>query len=176
MQDLSVQAKNSSIVIRTITEADFRQFWPCFQTIIQAQSTYAFDPAMTYDQAYQLWCELPHKTFVAVHDNQILGSYYLKPNAQGPGAHVCNCGYIVTEAARGRGLARMMCEHSQQVAVELGYKAMQFNAVVATNVVAVALWKKLGFRILGTVPNAYKLKGQDYVDSYIMYKELAPHE
>eukprot|EP00980_Cylindrotheca_fusiformis_P005500 scaffold1170_cov122-Cylindrotheca_fusiformis.AAC.8 len=129
-----------------MTRLDFESFWPCFKSVIQAQETYAFDPNMTLEEAYRLWCELPLKTFAFVDgDEHILASYYMKPNGMGPGDHICNCGYMVDAKAQGRGIARQLCEHSQRIAKELGFKAMQFNAVVSTNVVAVALWKKLGF-------------------------------
>ena len=98
--------------------------------------------------------------------------YYLKANAGGPGDHVSNCGYMVSEAARGRGVARLMCEHSQQVARERGFLAMQFNSVVSTNEVAVALWQKLGFEIVGRLPRAYRHARLGFVDSLVMFKWL----
>ncbi|WP_120511885.1 GNAT family N-acetyltransferase [Photobacterium salinisoli] len=159
-------------MIREMDAADFEQFWPEFRRIIQAQETYAFDPEMSREQAYTLWGEMPLKTFVCVEGDIVLGSYYLKANAMGPGNHVCNCGYMVTKAARGKGVARAMCEHSQRVALEQGFSAMQFNSVVSTNEVAVKLWQKLGFQIVGTLPGAYRHKTQGLVDCYVMYKQL----
>ncbi|EXJ11276.1 ribosomal-protein-alanine acetyltransferase [Nitrincola nitratireducens] len=159
-------------MIREMTKSDFEAFWPCFETVIQAQETYAFDPKMSFEEAYELWCIMPMKTFVFEENQQILGSYYIKPNAMGPGNHVCNCGYMVTEAARGKGIAKRLCEHSQDQAMTLGFEAMQFNAVVSSNEVAVQLWQKLGFKIIGTIPRAYRHGKLGHVDSYIMYKAL----
>lgn len=159
-------------MIREITKSDFEQFWPTFSDVIMAQQTYAFDPNMTFDQAYELWCQLPLKTFVFVEGETVLGSYYIKPNAMGPSSHISNCGYMVSSEARGKGIARLMCEHSQQIAIELGFSAMQFNSVVSTNEVAVKLWQKLGFEIIGTIPKAYVHKELGLVDSYIMHKWL----
>lgn len=159
-------------MLREIREGDFELFWPTFESIISERETYAFDPEMSFDEAYQLWCKSPLKTYVWEEYDQILGSYYIKPNALGPSSHICNCGYMVSERARGKGLARKMCEHSQHVALKLCFRAMQFNSVVSTNTVAVELWRKLGFKIIGTIPDAYLLKGKAYVDSYIMYKSL----
>ncbi|CZF81954.1 putative acetyltransferase YhhY [Grimontia celer] len=159
-------------MIRKITPQDFQSFWPTFSSVILAEEAYAFDADMTFEQSYQLWCEAPLKTFVFVEDDVVLGTYYIKPNAMGPSRHICNCGYMVSDQARGKGIARQMCEHSQQVAVELGFKAMQFNSVVSTNEVAVKLWQKLGFDIIGTIPKAYKHPRIGYVDSFVMYKWL----
>nr|WP_255229692.1 GNAT family N-acetyltransferase [Pseudoalteromonas sp. HM-SA03] len=80
---------------------------------------------------------------------------------------------MVSSLARGKGVARLMCEHSPQQALALGFEAMQFNSVVSTNEVAIKLWQKLGFTIIGTIPKAYKHGKLGLVDSYIMYKWLA---
>lgn len=158
--------------IRPITEADFDQVWPIIREVVQAQETYAFDPEMERDAAWRLWVELPTATYVAEQDGQILGSYYIKPNAAGPGDHVCNCGYMVSPAARGQGIAGRLCAHSLEMARELGFEAMQFNSVVATNTVAVALWQKHGFQIVGTLPRAYRHRSLGLVDCYVMHRAL----
>ncbi|MBX8532590.1 GNAT family N-acetyltransferase [Pseudomonas cichorii] len=160
------------IQIRPMTHDDFEIFWPTFQAVVVAQETYAYDPALTREQARDLWMGLPLHTLVAEEDGQLLGSYYLKANAVGPGNHVSNCGYMVTEAARGRGVARLMCEHSQQLARESGFLAMQFNSVVSTNEAAVALWSKLGFATVGRLPRSYRHLQLGLVDCLVMFKWL----
>ncbi len=151
---------------------DFHLFWPTFKRILEDQETYAFEPNLPFEEAHALWCLSPQKSFVAKEKNKVLGSYFIKPNASGPGSHICNCGFIVRPDARGKGVAKRLFWHAQKTAVDLGYLAMQFNSVVSTNEVAVDLWKKLGFRIIGRIPNGYKHRKYGYVDSYIMYKEL----
>ena len=158
--------------IRPITAADFDQVWPIIQAVVQSQETYALDPAMDRDAAWKLWVGLPKATFVAERDGQILGTYYIKPNAAGPGSHVCNCGYMTAEAARGQGVASALCAHSLDMGRELGFLAMQFNSVVSTNQVAVALWKKHGFEVVGTLPKAYRHRTQGLVDCYVMFRAL----
>jgi ribosomal protein S18 acetylase RimI-like enzyme len=161
------------IHIRPMLREDFPRFWPTFQAVVAAQETYAYEPGLTQAQAQALWLDLPAHTLVAEEDGVLLGSYYLKPNAAGPGSHVCNCGYMVTEAARGRGVARLMCEHSQALAKDNGFLAMQFNSVVVTNEVAVALWRKLGFDVVGRLPKAYRHARLGLVDCLVMFKALA---
>lgn len=161
------------IHIRPMTAADFELFWPTFEAVVRARETYALDPAMTFDQARQLWLDVPLWTLVAEQDGELLGSYYLKANAAGPGAHVGNCGYMVCEQARGHGVARLLCEHSQKLARQEGFLALQFNSVVASNEVAVALWCKLGFETVGRLPRAYRHATLGLVDCLVMYKWLA---
>lgn len=164
------------INIRPMIAEDFERFWPTFHAVITARETYAYDPLLTREQALHLWLELPLHTFIAEDDGQLLGSYYLKANAAGPGSHVSNCGYMVTEVARGRGVARLMCEHSQKVATDNGFLAMQFNSVVASNEVAVALWQKLGFEVVGRLPRAYQHARLGLVDCLVMFKWLVAEQ
>lgn len=158
--------------IQLMTEADFEQFWPTFQSIVKLQQTYAFDPDISKAQAFQLWCAQPLQTFVAIENGKVLGSYYIKANASGPSDHVSNCGFMVSDKARGKGVARQLCEHAQKQAIAFGFKAMQFNSVVSSNEVAVKLWQKLGYEIIGTAPKAYRHKTLGFVDTFIMYKWL----
>jgi ribosomal protein S18 acetylase RimI-like enzyme len=65
-----------------------------------------------------------------------------------------------------------MCEHSQAEALRLGFRAMQFNMVVVTNLAAVHLWKKHGFQIVGTLPKAFRHRQLGYVDAHVMFKRL----
>ena len=160
------------MIIREAQEQDFQQIWPIFKDIVSAGETYGFDPHTTEKQAFQIWMQLPVKTFVCIENDQVLGTYYLKTNNSGPGAHVCNCGYMVSGKARGKGLATSMCEHSQDIARELGYKAMQYNFVASSNEGAVRLWQKLGFDIVGTLPGAFNHPDKGLVDAFVMYKWL----
>lgn len=158
--------------IREANYDDWDSIWPIFSEIVTAGETYAFPTNSTKDQAVKIWLETPRKTFVCEDSNQIIGSYFLKTNQAGPGSHVCNCAYMVASKARGRGAAKLMCEHSQSTALALGYKAMQFNFVVSTNHGAVSLWQKLGFEIVGRLPRAFNHRQKGYVDALVMYKWL----
>ena len=158
--------------IREATAEDFDQIWPIFREIAQAGETYAYPRDITREQAFQAWMIAPRKTYVFEENGIVLGTYYLKTNQAGPGEHVCNCGYMVSSKARGRGLATTMCEHSQRIAVELGYHAMQFNFVASTNHGAVRLWHKLGFETVGRLPKAFNHPSQGFVDALVMYKWL----
>lgn len=160
------------MIIRPANENDSEQIWPIFREIALAGDTYAYPTDISEDEAMDVWLRLPRETYVFEEAGQILGTYYLKTNQAGPGDHVCNCGYMVSSSARGRGLATAMCEHSQTIARALGYRAMQFNFVAASNEGAVRLWSKLGFDTVGRLPKAFKHPALGYVDALVMYKWL----
>ena len=159
--------------IEEASEEDFDAIWPIFREIASTGETYGYPQDIDKARACSLWIHQPSKTFVCRENGEILGTYYIKSNQMGPGSHVANCGYMVSSAARGRGLASAMCQHSQEVALELGFKAMQFNFVASSNEVAVKLWEKLGFKIVGRLPKAFEHAKLGYVDALVMYKWLA---
>lgn len=162
------------ITIRRFEQADWPAVWQIIKPVFRAGETYSFPPDISEEEAHDLWVIVPAATYVAIDgDNTILGTYFLKPNQPGHGAHICNCGYIVAEQARGLGIASRMCDHSQQEALARGYLAMQFNLVVSTNEGAIRLWKRKGFSTIGTIPNAFRHPQQGFVDAYIMFKQLA---
>lgn len=161
------------IDIRSFAQSDWAATWKIIEPVFRAGETYAFSPDITEEEAYNAWIEVPTATFVAVDENNdIVGTYYIKKNQPGLGSHICNCGYIVSEGSRGNGIASEMCEHSQKEAISRGFRAMQFNLVVSSNEGAVRLWKKLGFALVGTIPEAFQHHKLGYVDAFVMYKKL----
>jgi L-amino acid N-acyltransferase YncA len=158
--------------IREASEKDFNEIWPIFHEVVSVGETYAYARDTTKSQALDIWVTTPRKTFVVEEHGRILGTYYIKTNQAGPGSHVCNCGYMVASKARAKGLATAMCEHSQHIAKDLGYKAMQYNLVASTNKGAIKLWTKLGFETVGTLPNAFNHPTKGYVNALIMYKYI----
>ena len=162
-----------TIDIRPIHGRDWADTWQVIGSVFRAGETYAFSPDISQGEAHRVWVEMPSETFVAADaDGRILGTYYIKPNQPALGAHVCNCGYIVREEARDRGIASEMCRHSQAEAVKRGFLSMQYNLVVSTNQAAVRLWKRHGFDIVGTLPNAFRHPSHGLVDAFVMYKQL----
>jgi len=159
--------------VREIEEQDWPAVWQMMEPVIRQGQTYPYARDMTTGGAHHMWLDVTEAAYVAVGESgEILGSYYIKPNQPTLGAHVANCGYMVAERARGRGVATQMCKHSQEEAVRLGYRAMQFNLVVKSNEASVHLWKKMGFDIVGTLTGAFDHPDHGYVDAYVMYKTL----
>lgn len=164
--------------IREFDPADWPQVWSILEPIFRAGETYAVPRDITSSEARQLWTQPSKKVFVALDARTecVLGTYYLRPNQDGPGGHVCNCGYAVASHARGRGIASTMCVHSQTEAVARGFLAMQFNLVAASNTGAVRLWTSLGFTTIGTLPMAFRHAEAGLVDAYVMFKTLGTTE
>lgn len=101
------------LTIRLVREGDADALWPILRDVVRAGDTYAIEPDLSQSRLMECWCEAPRATYVAESAGEILGTYYIRTNQAGGGSHVCNCGYITAPAARGRGVARALCEHSQ---------------------------------------------------------------
>jgi len=159
--------------IRQLQQEDWAALWPILRSTFEAGDTYAYAPDSSEAAIRTVWVERSTATFIAcAQDGRILGSYFIKPNQPALGAHVCNCGYVVASEAQGRGVATALCEHSQRIALSLGFRAMQFNLVVTTNERAIRLWRRLGFSVVGTLPGAFRHRDLGFVDALVMYKEL----
>lgn len=155
---------------------DFEKVWDIFKNVILTGDTYVFDPNTPKDSLYKHWFTDYMDTFVAVDNDEILGTYIIKPNQIDLGDHIANCSYMVNPKHQGRGVGKLLCEHSINHARDKGYLGIQFNVVVSTNDTAVKLWQKFGFEIIGKTPNGFRHKTLGLVDTYIMFKDLQVRE
>ena len=161
------------MAIRVANSADYDAIWAILEPMIRAGETYTLPREMSREDAMEYWFSPEKETFVWEENGMVLGTYFLKANQRGGGAHVVNCGYVTLAAAQGRGIARAMCLHSLGRAKERGFRAMQFNFVVSTNERAVKLWMSLGFETVGRLPGAFEHPEKGFVDALVMYRRLA---
>jgi len=158
--------------IRRATEDDFEALWPIFRAVIATGDTYVFAPETSREEAFAYWIGPGVASYVAEEDGRIVGMYKIVPNQRDLGSHVANASFMVDPTYGGRGSGRAMGTHCLREARRAGFLAMQFNFVVSTNKAAVALWQKLGFTIVGTLPKAFRHQELGYVDAYVMYRFL----
>src|SRR5207245_5199971 len=158
--------------VRGVKLEDADAIWRILEPMVRAGETYPVPREMNKDEALVYWMGTDHEVFVAEEDGEIVGTYFLKANQKGGGAHIANCGYMTAPHATGRGVAREMCAHSLERARQRGFRAMQFNFVVSSNERAVRLWLKSGFEIVGRLPKAFEHPTVGLVDAYVMYRQL----
>ena len=148
--------------------------WAVLEPVIRAGETFTWDRDTTEDEARRRWFkDAPGQAFVSVmSDGGVIGTGELHPNQGGAGSHVANAGYMVHPDHAGKGVARALCAYSLDTAREAGFRAMQFNAVVESNVRAVAAWQSLGFEVIGTIPEAFNHPALGFVGLHVMYRKL----
>lgn len=159
--------------IRRASGEDWPQIWPFFHAIVVEGETYAYPPHLSADDARALWMETPPGlTVVAVDGDLVLGSAKMGPNRPGPGSHVATASFMVSPAARGQGVGRLLGRYAVTWARGVGYRGMQFNAVVETNTVALRLWESLGFESLCVVPEAFDSRVHGLVGLHVMHQSF----
>jgi ribosomal protein S18 acetylase RimI-like enzyme len=152
--------------------ADDDAIWAMLEPVFRAGETYCLPRDIGRDDALGYWSGAPHKVFLIEEAGRALGTYFLTPNQRGGGGHVCNGGFVTSGAAQGQGVARAMLIHAIEAARSDGYRAMQFNFVVATNERAIAIWRDFGFDIVGRLPGAFLSPSRGYVDALVMYRQF----
>lgn len=159
-------------MIRKANKGDYDAVWNIFHSVIQTGDTYVFYPNTQKKDLEKHWFASYMHTYVFEEEGKILGTYIIKPNQLDLGSHIANGSYMVHPNAQGKGIGKKLCVHSLDLAKALKFYAVQFNIVISSNVAAVELWKKYGFKIIGTTPNGFQHKKLGLVDTHIMFKKL----
>jgi ribosomal protein S18 acetylase RimI-like enzyme len=160
------------MTIRPARPEDEDRIWEILAPICAAGEVFCVDPAGGRTDVLDYWAGGLHEVYVLEEDGVILGTSYLCPNQRGGGAHVANAGFATAPVAEGKGIARRLLEHALATAKAHGFRAMQFNFVVATNTRAIATWQAAGFAIVGRLPGAFAHPREGYVDALVMYRDL----
>ena len=158
--------------IRKALPEDNEAIWHIIEEVISKGDTYTFAPDSSKEVMLNYWCGEDKHTYVATDNEKIVSTFFIKDNQPGLGSHIANAGYMVAGKAWGKGIGKTIGEFSLEEAKRLGYRAMQFNIVVKSNARAVHLWQKLGFSIIGEIPDAFNHKENGFTNAYIMYRIL----
>ncbi|MDI3337107.1 GNAT family N-acetyltransferase [Defluviimonas aestuarii] len=158
------------MIIRDAGGGDADTIWAMLEPVFRAGNTYAIDRDIPREAALAYW--MGGHVFLAEEGGQPLGTFYIQRNRPGGGAHYCNCGFVTAPGSEGRGVARVMLDHALVKARALGFEAMVFNFVVASNTRAVALWQRYGFEEVGRVPGAFRQSVGEDADALVMFRRL----
>jgi ribosomal protein S18 acetylase RimI-like enzyme len=160
------------IEIRKATADDAEHVWQIIKEVLATGDAFVYYADSSREKMLAYWCGADRHTYVALVDGEVVGSFWLKENQPDGGSHIANAGYVTLPRASGNGIGRRMGEYSLEEARRLGYSAMQFNIVFKSNARAVALWQKLGFAIIGEIPDAFRDQQGRFGNAYIMYRKL----
>ena len=160
------------IEIRKAAATDADEVWNIIKEVIATGDTYVFNPASSKEKMLGYWLSQDKYTFVALLNGETVGTFLIKDNQPDLGSHIANAAYMTSPKASGQGVGKKMGEFSLAEARRIGYKAMQFNIVIKSNVRAVQLWQKLGFSIIGEIPEAFNHRRDGLTNAYIMHRKL----
>lgn len=163
---------SNDFTVRLIENSDHDRLWEIIEAVIRGGETYVFNPDSSREKMLAYWLAPEKKSYVVEQGSEIVGTFTLRPNMPDRGSHIANASYMVHPKHSGKGIGEFMGRYSIEEAMRLGYEAMQFNIVIKSNGPAVNLWKKIGFRIIGEIPNAFKHPKLGPTNAYVMYREL----
>lgn len=163
---------NEELKFRSFEASDSDALWAIIKDVIAGGETYVFHPDSSREKMLAYWLAPEKKVYVATLADKVVGTFTIKPNMPDRASHVANASYMVSPLHSGKGIGEFIGRTSLVEAKKLGYHSMQFNIVIKTNERAVNLWKKIGFRVLGEVPNAFQHPRLGMTNAYIMYREL----
>jgi ribosomal protein S18 acetylase RimI-like enzyme len=160
------------IQIRKVIDSDKPAVWRIIEGVIAGGDTYVFPPGTSEQEMIDYWFAPDKHTYIAEDESGVVGTFWIKANQPGLGSHIANAAYMVSSDAMGKGIGRRMAEFSLDEARRLGFTAMQFNFVVKSNTSAVALWQRMGFEVIGEIPDAFDHAVHGMTNAYIMYRKL----
>ncbi len=158
--------------IRVADIADQDAIWDIIKNVIKTGNSYVFYPDSSREKMIDYWCSKEKRTYVAFLGNKLVGTFLIKDNIPDNGSHVANASYMIHPDSFGKGIGEAIGKYSLVEAKKMGYRAMQFNMVIKSNEPAVRLWTKLGFQIVGEIPEAFNHPINGYTNAYVMYKKL----
>lgn len=161
------------INIRPYKKADIRQALDIWNDVVEEGIAFPQDQVLSVEEAD---CFFNGQTYIGIAEDdetgEIVGLYILHPNNVGRCGHICNTSYAVKKGVRGKHIGEKLVKDSMLVGKQLGFRILQFNAVVATNAIALHLYQRLGFTQLGRIPMGFLMKNGHYEDIIPHYIEL----
>lgn len=158
--------------VRLIEQKDHEKLWDIIGSVIRGGETYVFYPDSSREKMFAYWLAPEKKSYIVEMDGNVVATFTIKPNMPDRGAHIANASYMVHPSHTGKGIGEFIGRYSLAEAKKLGYEAMQFNIVIKSNEPAVKLWQKIGFRIVGEIPKAFRHPRLGLTNAYVMYREL----
>lgn len=160
------------VSIRKSRLKDKDEIWKNIQEVISLGEINSFGPDTSKENILPYWCGKNKHTYVAIINEKIIGTFLIKSIQPELGSHIGNVSYMIDKSRLVSEIGQIVGEFSVKEAKRLGYEALQLNIVLKNNEKVINIWKKIGFKVIGKIPQAFNYKEIKLVDAYIMYKKL----
>jgi len=160
------------VEIRQYTKDDLPVMTEIWNEVVEEANAFPQSETLSLPEAEAFFTGQSYTGVAEDEDGQVIGLYILHPNNVGRCGHIANASYAVKNGIRGTGIGKALVRDCLQKGRELGFRILQFNAVVATNAAAIHLYEELGFDRLGTVKGGYRLANGQFEDIILFYIEL----
>lgn len=153
-------------------QKDEKGLYAIFREVVDSGSQFPYECSSIEEFHRQFFTPQARVYVCHSFDGKVVGGFYLRANFSGRSSHIANAAYMVHNTYRGKGVGSLLVKASLHLAKDLGLHAMQFNMVLSQNRLAVKLYERLGFNIVGTIPQAIRNPDGSYQDGLVMYRKL----
>lgn len=172
LEDISINLSKKGLSLTSFKQEDENSLYSIFRNVVDSGAGFPYE-SNSIQEFYRQFFAPSSKVYVCRSLNEeVVGGFYIKPNFSGRCDHIANAAYMIKDSYRGQGIGALLVNASLKIAKNLGFQSMQFNMVLSQNVVAIKLYGKLGFKIIGIIPQAIRNSDGSYQDGYILFREL----
>lgn len=172
LPEISSRLAQLGFVLDLFDEKDEEGLYEIFQEVVDSGSQFPYECSSIEEFHRQFFTPQGQVYVCRSLEEEIIGGFYLKANYSGRSSHIANAAYMIRNSYRGKGIGSLLIKASLQLAKDLGFHAMQFNMVLSQNKLAVKLYERLGFSVIGTLPQAIRNPDGSYQDGYLMHRKL----
>jgi len=172
LSEIFIRLKQMGHLLRLFNASDEEGLYQIFREVVDSGSQFPYE-CSSIDEFHRQFFTPQGQVYVChTLDGEVIGGFYLRPNFSGRSSHIANAAYMIRGTYRGKGVGSLLIKASLNFAKDLGFQGMQFNMVLSQNKLAVKLYQKLGFDIVGTLPEAVRNPDGSRQDGYVMYRKL----
>lgn len=172
LPEISSRLSQLGFTLDLFGEKDEEGLYEIFQEVVDSGSQFPYECSSIEEFHRQFFT--PQGQVYVCHSlrGEVVGGFYLKANYSGRSNHIANAAYMIRNTYRGKGVGSFLIKASLHLAKDLGLHAMQFNMVLSQNKLAVKLYERLGFNVVGTIPQAIRNPDGSFQDGYVMHRKL----
>lgn len=172
LPEISTRLGQLGYTLDLFNKKDEKGLYKIFQEVVDSGSQFPYE-CSSLEEFHRLFFSPQGQVYVCHSlEGEVIGGFYLKANYSGRSSHIANAAYMIRHTHRGKGIGSLLIKASLHLARNLGLRAMQFNMVLSQNKLAIQLYEKLGFNVVGTIPEAVRNPDGSFQDGYVMHRRL----
>ncbi len=172
LKEINAQLAQLGLTLKPFAQEDEAKLYKNYQDVVDSGTQFPYE-CSSIQGFYLEFFGLKSQVYVAhSFEGEVIGGFFIKPNFSGRSDHIANAAYMIKNTHRGKGIGTLLVKASLEIAKDLGFRAMQFNMVLSQNLIALKLYQKLGFNIIGTIPRAIRSSDGSYQQAYILHRDL----
>lgn len=169
--EIHKQLAKRGLTLTPFSQEDESGLYEIFRDVVDSGSQFPYE-CSSVQEFYRQFFAPTSEVYVCRSATEVVGGFFVRSNFPGRSSHIANAAYMIKSFYRGQGIGTLLINASLEIAKAMGFQAMQFNMVLSQNGAATKLYQKLGFNIIGTIPEAIRNPDGSYQDGYVLHRKL----